>query len=156
MKRPRSTDRLQATLSSSAVACGGHRSVRVSHYTSRSVTLAQGRRCPSRPPPTVRQRESNHRHGLDETASKHRSMLPGCLLILQTVDKSLKAIIRRSAVNSKQGFMVVEHHVNTMRRFRRIKANVDARHDPRRQSDNAKAIIDMADLSESVITHHGR
>jgi uncharacterized lipoprotein YddW (UPF0748 family) len=29
-----------------------------------------------------------------------------------------------------------------MRRFRRIKANVDARHDPRRQSDNAKAIID--------------
>lgn len=33
---------LQATLSSSAVACGGHRSVRVSHYTSRSVTLAQG------------------------------------------------------------------------------------------------------------------
>jgi hypothetical protein len=36
---------LQPTLSSSAVACGGHRSVRVSHYTARSVTLAQGS-CP--------------------------------------------------------------------------------------------------------------
>jgi hypothetical protein len=37
--------RKQATLSSSAVACGWHRSVRVSHYTARSVTLAQGS-CP--------------------------------------------------------------------------------------------------------------